>query len=313
MANNHENQSRVGIGHEAHIASSMYYLDRAHLQHVEKPYSMRYLPEEDIPQTNYMKVKHPILVKSMREPGAGPFHIDECGFQIIDLHSSLTYDEFWDNERVQQVYVEEVKEALKRELGAKYVHVLDYAVRRRHESFPVSTGEEYQYDQPTALAHIDFTVDEGERITKVLFGDRAGEVLRGRWQAINVWKPIKGPLNDWPLGLCDSRTVNFENDTIAGDIVFDEFVTENLQIFPSPNFQWYYLPDQNIWEALVFKSADSDGTTVPGCPHSGFYNPHIEKGDLRESLDCRTFVFYEDLEEYPPIVGDVFQAKAHIL
>ena len=31
---------------------------------------------------------------------------------------------------------------------------------------------------------IDFTIEEGERITKVLFGDRAGEVLRGRWQAV---------------------------------------------------------------------------------------------------------------------------------
>ncbi|KAL6691219.1 hypothetical protein J3F84DRAFT_397748 [Trichoderma pleuroticola] len=290
----------------------MYYLDRSPLYDTEKPYSMRYLPEEDIPQSNYVKVKHPISVMSMRAPGAGPFLIDECGFQLIELHSSLTYDEFWDNERVQNVYIEEVKETLKRELGAKHVHVLDYAVRKRHESFPISTGEEYQYDQPTALAHIDFTSQEGERIIKVLFGDEAGKVLKGRWQAINVWKPIKGPLDDWPLGLCDSRSVNFKNDTISGDIVFDDFVTENLQIFPNPAFRWYYLPDQNTWESLIFKSADSDKTAIQGCPHSGFYNPHARNGSLRESLDCRTFVFYEDLEEYPPIVGDVFQAKAHV-
>ncbi|KAL6895046.1 hypothetical protein GGI43DRAFT_424494 [Trichoderma evansii] len=282
----------------------MYYLDRVQLYDIEKPYSMRYLPEEDIPQCNYVKVKYPISVKSMRE--SGPFRIDECGFQLIDIHSKLTYDDFWINEKVQSVYITEVKKALKLELGAKYVHVLDYAVRKRHESFPVSTGEEYQYDQPTALAHIDFTAKEGERIIRVLFGDRAEEVLKGRWQAINVWKPIKGPLDDWPLGLCDARSVDFANDTIAGDIVFDDFVTENLQIFPSPNFQWYYVPDQNIWEALMFKSADR-------CPHSGFYNPYVREGNLRESLDCRTFVFYADLEEYPPIVGDAFQAKSHMI
>lgn len=46
--------------------------------------------------------------------------------------------------------------------------------------------------------------------------------------------------------------------------MFDDFVTENLQIFPSPKFQWYYVPDQNIWEALMFKSADSDEAVVPG-------------------------------------------------
>lgn len=27
-------------------------------------------------------------------------------------------------------------------------------VRKRDKTFPVSTGNEYQYDQPTALAHI---------------------------------------------------------------------------------------------------------------------------------------------------------------
>ncbi|UKZ96366.1 uncharacterized protein TrAFT101_011162 [Trichoderma asperellum] len=306
-------KSECGGDHGPTIESSMYYLDRVPLYDTEKPYSMRYLPEEDIPQSNYVKVKHPISVRSIREPGAGPFRIEQCGFQIINIHSKLTYDEFWDNERVQSVYIPEVKQALKLETGAKYVHVLDYAVRKRHESFPVSTGKEYQYDQPTALAHIDFTAKEGERIVRVLFGDRAEEVLKSRWQAINVWKPIKGPLDDWPLGLCDSRSVDFAKDTIAGDIVFDDFVTENLQIFPSPNFQWYYVPEQNTWEALMFKSADSDETAVPGCPHSGFHNPHARKGNLRESLDCRAFVFYADLEEYPPIVGDVFQAKSHML
>jgi hypothetical protein len=33
-------------------------------------------------------------------------------------------------------------------------------------------------------AYVDFTVEEGERIIKVLFGDRAGEVLKGHWQAV---------------------------------------------------------------------------------------------------------------------------------
>lgn len=40
------------------------------------------------------------------------------------------------------------------------------------------------------------------------------------------------------------------------DVIFDDFVTENLQIFHSDSFQWYYLPDQNTWEVLIFKSGD---------------------------------------------------------
>lgn len=120
-------QSELGVDHGTTIESSMYYLDRVQLYDTEKPYSMRYLPEEDIPQCNYVKVKYPISVRSMRE--SGPFRINECGFQLIDIHSNLTYDDFWINDRVQSVYITEVKKALKLELGAKYVHVLDYAVR----------------------------------------------------------------------------------------------------------------------------------------------------------------------------------------
>ena len=118
------------LGHDSKrtITSSMWYLERLPLYDVEKPYTMRYEPEEGIPQTNFKKVQHPMVVRSMREPGAGPFLLGECGFQLMELKSQLEPEEFWDNEKVQRVYIQEVKEALKRELGAKYVHVLDYAV-----------------------------------------------------------------------------------------------------------------------------------------------------------------------------------------
>ncbi|KAI0396028.1 hypothetical protein F5Y17DRAFT_420865 [Xylariaceae sp. FL0594] len=313
------------------VQSYMYYLERTDLYDVEKPYTMRYEPDEEegIPQTNFVKVKKPLVVRSMRhcapcsptvlssddavEDKSSLFKLEECGFQKIVLKSQLSYDEFWDNDKVTKTYVQEVKSALKRELGAKYVFVLDYAVRRRHPSFPVSTGGEYEYDQPTSLAHIDFTIEEGERIINVLFGDRASEVLTGRWQAINVWKPIKGPLNDWPLGLCDTRSVDWNTDVVPSDVVFDDFVTENIQIYHNPAMQWYYLPDQESWEALIFKSADSVGPRSTACPHSGFYNPSASKEERRESLDCRCFVFYADLDEYPPIVGDVCKPHAQML
>ncbi|KAF4992470.1 hypothetical protein FGRMN_7141 [Fusarium graminum] len=244
------------------IQSSMYYLDRTSLHDEEKPYSMRYLPDE-IPQSNYKKVNFPMTAKSMRNYDMDSFRLNQCGFQRIEIRTKLSYNDFWNNQRVQEVYIEEVKDALKKELNAQHVHVLDYAVRKRHKSFPISTGQDYEYDQPTALAHIDFTVEEVERMIRVLYGSRANEILQGGWQAINVWKPIKGPLNDWPLGLCDARSVDFNNDTIPSDIVFDDFFTENLQVLYNPAFEWYYLPDQQTWEALIFKSAESERTEAP--------------------------------------------------
>ena len=147
----------------------------------------------------------------------------------------------------------------------------------------------------------------------------------------SVWKPLRGPLNDWPLGIWDAHSVNWRNDIMAGDVVYENFATENLQIMYNPDHKWYYLPDQTTSEALIFKSADSEHAWAPGdcpppflslndrqlmcdmltpiaCPHAGFYNPKVSPDELpRESIDCRAFVFFADLPEYPPVVEDIFQ------
>jgi hypothetical protein len=48
--------------------------------------------------------------------------------------------------------------------------------------------------------------------------------------------------------------------------------------------------------------------TDKASPHAAFYNPKVTPDELpRESIDCRAFVFYIDLPEYPPVVEDIFQ------
>jgi len=71
-------------------------------------------------------------------------------------------------------------------------------------------------------------------------------------------------LNDWPLALCDAQSVDFRNDIMAGDIVYENFVTENLQVMHNPDQKWFYLPDQATSEVLIFKSADSEHSDTPG-------------------------------------------------
>ena len=107
------------------------------------------------------------------------------------------------------------------------------------------------------MAHIDFTNDEAIRMIKNLYGDASRDILRARWQVVNVWRPLKGPVKDWPLAVCDSSEVDFENDTMPGDIVYTNFVTENVQVCHNSRQPWYYLSDQMPNEALLFKSAES--------------------------------------------------------
>lgn len=120
--------SEAEVQDDRNIESTMHYLENIPLYETEKPYTMRYLPEEDIPQSNFQKCEKPITAINMRRSDVGPFKFDECGFELIELHSKMSYDDFWDNEKIQKVYIQEVREAIKKAIGAKFVWVLDYAV-----------------------------------------------------------------------------------------------------------------------------------------------------------------------------------------
>ena len=62
---------------------------------------------------------------------------------------------------------------------------------------------------------------------------------------------------DWPLAVCDAASVNFENDTMAGDVVERAKAFENTQVHFNHHQKWYYLKDQLPSELLIFKNADS--------------------------------------------------------
>lgn len=82
----------------------------------------------------------------------------------------------------------------------------------------------------------------------------------------SVWHPLQGPLVDWPLALCDGSTVDFENDTMAGDIVDKDAVFENTQVHFNTEQKWYYLSNQIPEELLIFSNADSEEENggIPG-------------------------------------------------
>ena len=75
----------------------------------------------------------------------------------------------------------------------------------------------------------------------------------------SVWKPLRGPLRDWPLALCDAASVQ-ANDVTPADVVYDTKVNENMQVHHDAAHKWYYLEDQDPSELLVFKQADSHHT-----------------------------------------------------
>lgn len=90
------------------------------------------------------------------------------------------------------------------------------------------------------------------------YQDRADELMRHRYQVVNVWKPLIGPLRDWPLALCHPRSVMPEKDLQLMDRVYAANIEESIQIHYSSDQEWLYLEEQTPEEVLVFRGGDSD-------------------------------------------------------
>jgi len=127
-------------------------------------------------------------------------------------------------------------------------------------------------------------------------GVRANDLLKRRFQCVNLWKPLKGPVRDWPLAICDAGTVDIAKDLVTADVVYEDHVEENIQVHYNPNQKWLYLRDQQPTEMYVFRCADSREHQVgPGVPHASFQYPaELHDGHFRESIEVRALVYYPE-------------------
>lgn len=105
----------------------MYFLSRDPVFDTVKPYSLRYPPNGDLPQSNIKRVKNKIMLKNIREH-QDVLQFDQSGIGLLEIKSRMTFDDFANEERLSQVYTEEIRESLQAKLGAKHVIVMDYAV-----------------------------------------------------------------------------------------------------------------------------------------------------------------------------------------
>ena len=94
---------------------------------------------------------------------------------------------------------------------------------------------------------------------------RAGQLRNAHIQCVNVWKPITGPVRDWPLALCSSASITDPSTQFEPcDLVYPDYVVENRQVYHSDQFDWFYASDQMPDEAWVFLQSDTNESTKPG-------------------------------------------------
>jgi hypothetical protein len=113
--------------------------------------------------------------------------------------------------------------------------------------------------QPVALAHVDQTTAASITRVRRHVPEEADSLLKHRFQIINLWRPIGNPATDWPLALCDYRSVDAENDVFPVELHFPTYVGETMAVKYNPKHQWKYqrgmAPDETVlikWLASFF-------------------------------------------------------------
>jgi hypothetical protein len=220
-------------------------------------------------------------------PLKGRLSLDREGFLLVD--APATFADFDDSKTVEARYYPESAALVKRLTGAARVVVFDHTLRRA----PTAPAPRNGVREPVKRAHNDYTLKSGPQRVRDLMGDEAPALLRRRFAIVNVWRPITGPVEESPLGLCDALSIR-PADLVPTDLIYRDRIGETYSLAYNPEHRWYYFPRMRTDEVVLIKCYDSaeDGR-ARFAAHGAFDDPTSPPNARpRESIELRTLVFF---------------------
>ena len=294
----------------------------SHMDPADQTHGVAAWTKVDVDYSSFGRKLYTRPVRDVRGREAD-FSVDKSGFAVY--HSPAKEKLFVDDDTVRSGYYAEVEELLRTRLGpgVKKVVIFDHTIRRRLPGSARAPVQAVHVDQTPAAADV--------RVRRhVEDPEEAERLLKGRYQLINVWRPIENPASDHPLAVIDWRStkadefvpVNLlypkrpEGETDTDDRGKEarpdestwastegyEARGETMRVLPSEAHEFYYVKDMTPDEVMLLKCYDSHGEGRPDgkqgialrTPHSAFEDPHTPKdAKPRQSIEVRCLVFYE--------------------
>ena len=275
----------------------------------------------DGPGYSFKLADHQRSVENIRGQESS-FDTDSAGFAVYNRPTNKDFGDFSDETAVRNEYYPEIEEILRQKLpGIKKVVIFDHTIRRNKKASPRA---------PVQQVHVDQTPSAAEaRVRRHVPTDEAEELLKGRYQIINVWRPISHAASDFPLAVVDYRSTA-PQDLVKVDLLYPsrdwskddddrgkevapdpsstsstngyEVKGETYGVAPNDKHRFYYFKDMKPDETMFLKCFDSRSEAVPNgqkgiaayAPHTAFVDPQTPKeAKGRESIEVRCLVFYE--------------------
>jgi len=252
----------------------------------ERPFFYLYGAPAGQPARNTKGDRRIVPIHDARELAASP-SLDREGFSLVRHETSV--GDLWEPRAIRERYYHEMEELVRRATGAARVLAFDHNVR----STPRAERREDGAQMPVRYAHNDYTERSGPQRVRDLFpADEAERLLRHRFAVINVWKPMRGRVEESPLAVCDAQTIGM-HDFVATDLRYPDRTGEIYSLRFSPAHRWFYYSSMRADEAMVLKCFDSDPARARFTAHTAFDDPTSPpNAPARESIEVRTLAFY---------------------
>jgi hypothetical protein len=250
---------------------------------IERPFTYAHeAPPGGEPETARF-ASHTVEIRDVR--GGEGLRLEEHGGTLGYWPTEVR--RFDDDAEVRGRYYAESAGIIRATLGAERVVVFDHNVRRGGAAAPRADG--HSVGRPVHHAHTDYTpVSALQRLRQVL-GPQA-EAGLSRFVQVNLWRPIRAPVRDAPLALCDGRSVTPEA-LRAVELRYPERRGEIYYLVHEPRQRWCFASDMTVDEAWLIKNFDSAGARV--APHSAFMDPRYPRAAPRESIEVRALAIFQ--------------------
>jgi hypothetical protein len=276
----------VGIAEPETAASSIeatvnYFLDTG-----EKPFTATGGPGEPNVRTGGGQDPRAVVIRNGRR-AAADFTLDRNGFRLV--HHDTKVVDFFDEAEIRATYYPEMQALVKAQSGASRVVVFDHTLRTADDEARAAR----QIREVVRRVHNDYTQWSGPQRLRDVLPQEADALMRRRFAIVQVWRPLRYPVETFPLAICDAQSLAGA-DLVVSERRYPGRIGQTYAITYNPAHRWYWFPRLRREEALVFKVYDSlrDGV-ARWTAHTAFDDPTAPPGARpRESIEIRTLAFF---------------------
>jgi hypothetical protein len=225
--------------------------------------------------------------------------LDREGFTLVSHRSSIAdFDLIQEDAEIDQRYIDEMAALLAKVTGADQTFMLGRGKRRYGEGAedklaPLSNAK------PARYPHADNTDASANGLVEMVgaFVDEIDLTAYSRYALYNMWRAVSDPPQDFPLAVCDARTVTPQDEVTITAITVEkdsgEITHDTTGYLYNPAHRWYFYRDMTPEEVLVFKAHDTDATRSIRVPHSAFTDSTCPAGvPTRASVEMRGLALF---------------------